>query len=105
LNAERWLELAAGDGSQSDALSAGMIVVDHEEYRRLPVLIAVHRAGYDLARTVQFARQVLDIAPEDEHLYRGAAAAILGLASWTSGDLEAAYQSYAEGMASLQKAG
>ena len=110
LNAERWLEMAAGDGGRSDATSAEMIVVDQEEYRRLPALIAVHRAGYalahgDLAGTMHFARQVLDIAPEDEHLYRGAAAAILGLVSWTTGDLEAAYQSYAEGMASLQRAG
>ena len=36
---------------------------------------------------------------------RGSAAALLGLASWTTGDLEAVHQTYADGMASLQKAG
>jgi LuxR family maltose regulon positive regulatory protein len=41
----------------------------------------------------------------DDHLYRGAAAALLGLAYWTSGDLEPAYRSYAEGMESLRLAG
>jgi LuxR family maltose regulon positive regulatory protein len=55
--------------------------------------------------TVTYARQVLDLAPEDDHVLRGAAAALLGLASWTFGDLDVAYQSYADGMASLQKAG
>jgi ATP/maltotriose-dependent transcriptional regulator MalT len=110
LNAERWLEVVAGVGGQADAVSAGMIVVDQEEFRRLPALIAVHRAGYalaqgDLARAVRFARHVLDMTPGDEHFYRGAAEAILGLASWTNGDLETAHQSYAEGMASLQRAG
>ena len=59
----------------------------------------------DVAGTVKYARRVLDLVPEDDHLWRGAAAALLGLASWTSGDLEAAHRSYAEGMAHLQMAG
>jgi LuxR family maltose regulon positive regulatory protein len=54
---------------------------------------------------VKYARRALDLAPEEDHLGRGAAAALLGLASWTSGDLEAAHRSYAEGMAHLQRAG
>ena len=36
---------------------------------------------------------------------RGAAAALLGLASWTSGDLEAAHLSYDDGLAHLRMAG
>ena len=52
-----------------------------------------------------YARRALDLAPEDDHLTRGGAAGFLGLAAWTSGDLEAAHRSYADGMASLQKAG
>jgi LuxR family maltose regulon positive regulatory protein len=54
---------------------------------------------------VTYARRALDLAPEDDHLTRGGAAGFLGLAAWTSGDLEAAHRSYADGMASLQKAG
>ena len=53
----------------------------------------------DVAGTVRYARRALDLVPEDDHLGRGAAAALLGLASWTSGDLEAAHRSYADGMA------
>jgi LuxR family maltose regulon positive regulatory protein len=52
-----------------------------------------------------YARRVLDLVPEDDHLRRGSAAGFLGLAYWTSGDLEAAYRSYAECMARVQKAG
>ena len=59
----------------------------------------------DVADTMKYARRVLDLVPEDDHLSRGGAAAFLGLASWTSGDLEAAHRTYAEGMAHLQKAG
>ena len=93
-----------------EAPSAEMVVVDEEAFRRLPGSIAVHRAGLALAlgdvpETVTYARRALDLVPEDDHLRRGAAAALLGLASWTSGDLEAAHRSYADGMAHLQKAG
>ncbi len=84
--------------------------MDEEEFRRLPGAIAMYRAGLALARgnvpdTVTYARRVLDLVPEDDHLGRGAAAALLGLAFWTSGDLEAAYRSFADGMAHLQRAG
>jgi LuxR family maltose regulon positive regulatory protein len=93
-----------------DTRPAGMVVVDDEEFRRLPASIAVHRAGLalalgDLPTAVTLARRALDVALEDDHLYRGAAAAILGLAAWSSGDLEGAYQSYSAGMESLRKAG
>ena len=56
----------------------------------------------DVPDTVKYARQALDLVPEDDHLGRGAAAALLGLASWASGDLEAAHRAFAEGMASVQ---
>jgi LuxR family maltose regulon positive regulatory protein len=87
-----------------------MVVVDDEAFRRLPGTIAIAHAGLALARgdvpqTKTYAQQALDLAPEDDHLTRGGAAGFLGLASWTSGDLEAAHRTYADGMASLQKAG
>jgi LuxR family maltose regulon positive regulatory protein len=59
----------------------------------------------DVDGTVQHARRALTLVPEDDQLYRGAAAALLGLASWTNGDLDAAYRFYIEGMASLRQAG
>ena len=101
-DAERWLD------ATSD--TAEMVVMHEGAFRRLPGSIAIHRAGQALARgdvpeTVTHARRALDSVAGDDHFQRGAAAALLGLASWTSGDLESAHQSYADGMAHLQMAG
>jgi ATP/maltotriose-dependent transcriptional regulator MalT len=101
-DAERWLDTTA-DRSE-------MVVVGDEEYRRLPAAIAVYRAVHaqargDVADTMNSARRALDLVPEDDHLVRGAAAALLGLASWASGDLETAHRTFAEGMARVQRAG
>jgi LuxR family maltose regulon positive regulatory protein len=87
-----------------------MVVVDDEAFRRLPGSIAVWRAGLALARgdvpaTVTYARRALDLVPEDDHLGRGGAVALLGLACWASGDLEAAHRAYADGLALVQRAG
>ena len=45
------------------------------------------------------------LSPEDDHLGRAAAAGLLGLAYWTSGDLEAAHRAYADCMAGLRRVG
>ena len=87
-----------------------MVVVDETAFRHLPGSLAVHRAGQarilgDVAGTVTHARRALDLVGEDDHLGRGGGAALLALAHWTNGDLEAASRWYAAGMASLEKAG
>ena len=84
--------------------------MDEEGFRALPASIAVHRAGQarilgDTAGTMAHARRALDLVGEDDHLGRGGAAALLGLAYWTNGDLDAAHRWYTDGMASLEKAG
>jgi len=109
-DAERWLDTTADTGERPEAPSAEMVVVDEEEFRRLPGAIAVYRAGQalalgDVSGTMKYAQRALDLTPEDDHFWRGAAAALLGLASWASGDLEAAHRSYADGMAHLQQDG
>jgi len=101
-DAERWLGPHAADTE--------MIVVDEAQFRRLPGAVAVHRAGHALllgnfALTDEHARRALDVAAEDDHLGRGSAAVLLGLAGWARGDLETAHQAYADGMASLRRAG
>ena len=80
------------------------------EFRRLPAEIELYRAALALVRgdvpgTVRHARRALDLSPADDHLGRASAAALLGLASWASGDLEAGHRAYAECMAGLQRAG
>jgi len=107
---ERWLEAEAATQADRANEPSGMVVVDTAQARRLPGAIAMYRAALALAQgdvpatTVQ-AQRAMDLAAEDDHLGRGAAAALLGLAHWTSGELDAAYQSYSDGMASLDRAG
>ncbi|WP_155354692.1 LuxR C-terminal-related transcriptional regulator [Acrocarpospora macrocephala] len=103
-DAERWLD------PTPQAPAAKMVVVDDEEFRRLPGTIELYRAAHALARgdrlaTVRHARRALDLAPEEDNLWRAAAAGVLGLASWASGDLEPAHRAYAECMAGLRRAG
>ncbi len=107
---ERWLERTADLREQPESPAVGMIVVDEEEFRRLPGSIALIYAGQALARgdmpeTVKNARRALDLASEDDHQMRGGAASQLGLAAWTSGDLEVARQMTSDGMANLHHAG
>ena len=109
-DAERWLDATTEMRARRDTPAGAMVVLDDEEFRRLPGTVAIARAGLALARgdvlgTVTYAQRALDLAPEDDYLTRGGAAGFLGLAAWTSGDLEAADRTYAEGMVSLQRAG
>ena len=110
-DAERWLDTTAdGSDRKPPDPAARWSSWTKRNFAVSRVSIAISRAGQALARgdvpgTVKYARRALDLAPEDDHLMRGAAAALLGLASWTSGDLEAAHRTYADGMASVQQAG
>ena len=108
--AEKWLEITADMRGRQEAQPAEMVVVDEEEFRRLPGSIAVYRAALalvqgDMPATVKYAQRALDLVPEDDHLRRGAAAALLGLASWRSGNLEKAHRMFADGIASVKLAG
>ena len=107
-DAERLLDTTHDMGAAPDTPQA-MVVVDEDEYRRLPSVIAMYRAAQalmlgDVSGTMTHARRALDLAAPDDHLGRGGPQALLGLAYWTSGDLDAAYRWYAEGTASLEKA-
>ncbi len=93
-----------------DAPTHPVVVVDREEFGRLPAAIAIYRAGLaltlgDAAGTVTQATLALEIARPDDHVRRGAAAALLGLAAWGEGDLDTAYAAYVECSASLLRAG
>jgi LuxR family maltose regulon positive regulatory protein len=91
-------------------VSPARVVVDATEFERLPGAIELLRSGLarmqgDLEGTIEHARRVLDLVGAADHVARGGAAALLGLAYWAMGDLEAGYRWYAQGMASLEKAG
>ncbi|MHA6782029.1 LuxR C-terminal-related transcriptional regulator [Pseudonocardia saturnea] len=109
-DAECWLDTTAG-GPRRAALPHGeMVVADEVGFRRLPGALAVHRAGHalmlgDVTGTMGHARRALGLVEDDDHVACGAAAALLGLAHWTGGELAAAHRRYTEAMASLGKAG
>src|SRR5205823_7366442 len=58
-----------------------------------------------VAETIAFARRALELLPEDDQLGRGSAAGLLGLAAWTSGDLEEGHRMYTACVASIERAG
>ncbi|CAI6086786.1 LuxR C-terminal-related transcriptional regulator [Cohnella sp. JJ-181] len=105
-DAERWLERTA----DLQERPAGMVVADEEEYRHLRATIAGYRSAHaqvqgDIPAAIGYARQVLELAHEDDHLRRGAASALLGLAAWTGGELKTAHRMFAAGMESVRLAG
>jgi LuxR family transcriptional regulator, maltose regulon positive regulatory protein len=109
-DAERWLDPAAGGDDGPAAPSPPMAVVDEDELRRLPAAIAGYRAAQalvagDVPGTISHARRVLDLVTDDDHLERAAAAGLMGIAHWGTGDLETAHRLYADCRASLERAG
>jgi len=108
-DAEQWLHTTPSAHVGPEASSAEMVVVDDEEFRRLPGTIELYRAaqalaGGDVPGTVRHARRALELSPEGD-LRRASASGLLGLASWTSGDLEAAHRAYADCMSGLRRVG
>ena len=109
-DAERWLGTTVDNHERKESLATEMIVADEGEFRRLPGMIALLRAAKALAKgdmpeAVKNAQRVLDVAPEDAHLMIGGASSVLGLAAWSSGNLEAARRMTADGMAKVRQAG
>ncbi len=109
-DAERWLEPVDNMNGQPKNPAAERVVVDEEQFRSLPASIAIARAYRaqalgDVPGAVTYARRALDLTPETNHLKRGQATALLGLAYWASGDLEAANWTFAGYTRMLRKAG
>jgi LuxR family maltose regulon positive regulatory protein len=109
-DAERWVTARTDAPGGPAPPATEMVVVDEEAFRHLPGAIAIYRAALawasgDVAGTVTQARRVLDVVGPDDQLERGSAAGFLGLANWTSGDLEAAHGWWADAAVSLKKAG
>src|SRR3712207_9188250 len=83
-DAERWLDTSAETSERREAPSVDMVVVDAVAIRSLPGTIAVARAYHagalgDVLSAANHARRALELLPEDDHLWRGAAASLLGI--------------------------
>lgn len=108
--AEQLLDIPAQGMEQLQTGASKRTVTNQDEFRSLPGTLSIaraYRAGAlgDVSGIMQYARRALDLLPETDHLWRGAAAALLGIADWNSGDLDAAHQTIMEGVRSLQMAG
>ncbi|HMQ61213.1 MAG TPA: LuxR C-terminal-related transcriptional regulator [Flavilitoribacter sp.] len=95
-DAERLLDPESG-------LQSKRVVADEEHFRFLPGSIKTARsyismAKGDVEQAVIYARKALDLLPDDDHLRRGPAAALLGIAVWATGNLEAAHKSLTEAL-------
>ncbi|MFD1505631.1 helix-turn-helix transcriptional regulator [Georgenia yuyongxinii] len=105
-DAERWVDARVEGHDRRDAAPVG----EDPLIRKVRSEVAVYRAAQarlhgDVAGTVTHARRVLDLVGEDAPLERGAAAGLLGLAYWMTGDLAPAHRSWAEAVANLERAG
>ena len=113
-DAERWLQPDADMNERPEAPltetcpepGRRMVVVDEDQFRSLPVSLATARAYHsqavgDIPNTVKYARRVLDLLPEDALQWRGDATALLALAYWAGGDLEAALSTMSDGLAKM----
>ena len=102
-NIEQWLAAPEDNREQP-------VYVDDEDFQHLPISVSTYQAAFALAQgdtvsSMEHASKVLELARADDDFPRGAASSLIGLASWTNGDLETAYGMFAEGMAYLQKIG
>jgi LuxR family maltose regulon positive regulatory protein len=102
---ERWLALEPPERE-----AAGMIIVDEAQQRALPGATEMYRAALALMRgdtvaTVDHARRTLALAPDDDEMGRAAAHALLGLAAWSEGNLDAAFAEYTDSIAAMRRAG
>ncbi|WP_423065371.1 LuxR C-terminal-related transcriptional regulator [Devosia sp. CN2-171] len=97
-------ELHQGDQSPC------VVVVDETQVRRLPGAIELYRAALaqvrgDVAATIEHARRVLDLVPEDDDLGRASGSGLLGIGYWSLGDLEAASRSWTDCKNGLRRIG
>jgi LuxR family transcriptional regulator, maltose regulon positive regulatory protein len=87
-----------------------LVVVDRDELSRLPAAVEMYRSALalnagDPAGTIAHAERALERATARDDLTRASAAALSGLASWTTGDLDAAYHRYSAAMTGLEQVG
>jgi LuxR family transcriptional regulator, maltose regulon positive regulatory protein len=108
--AERALGAAARATGVPPGAPAADTSVQEEDLHLLPMTIAIYRASLAQARgdvpgTADHARRALGLTGPGNHLERGAAAGLLGLASWASGDLETAVPTFEVAVTGLHAAG
>ena len=90
--------------------AAELVVVDRDELPRVPAAVKMYRAalaliGGDPAGAITLAKEAVKAVVDGDDLVTGAAAALSGLASWTTGDIASAHASYSTAISALTRAG
>ncbi|SFC65152.1 LuxR family transcriptional regulator, maltose regulon positive regulatory protein [Nocardioides terrae] len=90
--------------------AAQLVVRDPGELARVPAAVEMYRAavallGGDPPGAIARAERAIDLAVASDDLAVGAAAALSGLASWSTGDITAAHASYARSIPALTRVG
>jgi LuxR family maltose regulon positive regulatory protein len=101
-------EAALAAGAQDQDLAATW--ADTEDLRTAPAMVSIYRASLaqargDVAGTVRHARHALDLAGPEDHFIRGAGDGYLGLAAWSSGNIDEALSTFSDAVRSLHAAG
>ena len=86
--------------SSSTRPNAARLAGGIELYRAALALL-----GGDPTGTLEHAQLAVDLAPDEDDLTRASAAALVGLAAWTIGDLEAAHRGYTDAADGLRRLG
>ncbi|MCA9971107.1 MAG: NACHT domain-containing protein, partial [Anaerolineales bacterium] len=109
---EQWLNKASTAPPSAPLAedSQQMVVANKKAFQSLPAATASARAYWALSlgdrpAAIQHAQRALELFPHEEHYQRGIAAQFLGLAYWTGGDLELAFQAMADSVANVRLAG
>lgn len=100
---ERWIGRGVAPRNRSEESA----IVDENQLQELPITLAAGRAYHaqavgNLPATVKYAQQVLELLPDSEHPEWGTATALLGLSQWASGEIEAAHDTLANGLAAMK---
>ncbi|WP_256840791.1 LuxR C-terminal-related transcriptional regulator [Ornithinimicrobium cryptoxanthini] len=90
--------------------AAELVVVDPAERRSVPARVELYRAGLavaagDSAAAISSAGRAIATAPPGDDLTVASASGLAGLASWATGDIVAAHESYVACARGLEPAG
>lgn len=103
---ERWLQ-AVGD---QPAAASRMLVSDEHRFATLDAELAAARiyltqALGDVPGTLEHAQRALDLTPESDDVARITPMALLALAQWGRGDLDAAHGTFSRALSLMRRTG
>ena len=108
---ERWLQSHAESSERpAESSSAPMMVSDQERFRTLPAEVAAARVYLTqslggVPGTLEHAQRALDLIPAGDDAGRATGTALVALAQWGRGDLDAAHRTFSEALAIMRKCG